>query len=469
MSDARMIMEVGEGTEEDRKYESAVNAVLHMTKKDYPSYVGGLAVASGHDFPVWSPIDDTIIFGSFQEPEDGLTDRAVEVAKKAFGTWSKTSADERIEIFDKALENIVLQKYKLAGMCTVCCGMNRDEALDEVERLIEVIDQACQDVSEGVKGKPEGVWAVLTEYNSPLASPIGYCAAAMLAGNTVVIMPSKYSPVPVYYLYDIFVQAGLPDGVMNVIVDRFDSSSASLANNLDAIGVVAAGSGDRLEDLIFLQTDDELRFVNELKGMNPIFVYKPGNMKDAAKKVVRSAFAFAGQRVDACSKVIVTMDEQKALTTAILEEAKAIKVGDPAEIDTDMGPIMTKPQFELFERIVDKYADYLLYGGKRVVNEITEGGYYATPAVFVGVPEEDDLNNIDNALPILVVSIVEDVDAAIEEVNYTEYGLSAGIITKDEEAADRFIREVNADEVFVNDPSVIIGPACKAKVRNFLA
>ena len=127
MSDARMIMEVGEGTEEDRKYESAVNAVLHMSKKDYPSYVGGLAVASGHDFPVWSPIDETIIFGSFQEPEDGLTDRAVEVAKKAFATWSKTSPEERVGIFDRALENIILQKYKLAGMATVCCGMTRDE------------------------------------------------------------------------------------------------------------------------------------------------------------------------------------------------------------------------------------------------------------------------------------------------------------------------------------------------------
>ena len=469
MSDARMIMEVGEGTDEDRKYESAVNAVLHMSKKDYPSYVGGLAVASGHDFPVWSPIDETIIFGSFQEPEDGLTDRAVEVAKNAFATWSKTSPEERVEIFDRALENIILQKYKLAGMATVCCGMTRDEALDEVERLIEVIDNACQDVSEGVKGKPEGVWAILTEYNSPFASPIGYCAAAILAGNTVVIMPSKYAPVPVYYIYDILVQAGLPDGVMNIIVDRFDASSASLANNLDAIGVVAAGSGDRLEDLIFLQADDELRFVNELKGMNPIFVYKPASMKDAAKKVVRSAFAFAGQRVDSCSKVIVTMDEQKALTSAILEEVKNIKVDDPAEAGTVMGPIMTKPQFELFEKIVKKYSDYLVYGGKRIVNEITEGGYYVTPAVFMGVPEEDDLNNIDNALPILVIRIVENEDEAIDEVNYTEYGLSAGIITKEEAVADRFIREVNADEVFVNDPSVVIGPACKAKVRNFLA
>ena len=140
MSDARMIMEVGEGTEEDRKYESAVNAVLHMSKKDYPSYVGGLAVASGHDFPVWSPIDETIIFGSFQEPEDGLTDRAVEVAKKAFATWSKTSPEERVGIFDRALENIVLQKYKLAGMATVCCGMTRDEALEQLPSIEQAVD-----------------------------------------------------------------------------------------------------------------------------------------------------------------------------------------------------------------------------------------------------------------------------------------------------------------------------------------
>ncbi|MBP5394737.1 MAG: aldehyde dehydrogenase family protein, partial [Candidatus Methanomethylophilaceae archaeon] len=368
-----------------------------------------------------------------------------------------------------ALESIVLQKYKLAGLVTVCSGMTRDEAFDEVERLIEVIDQACQDMIDGAKGKPEGVWAVLTEYNSPLAAPMGYCAAAILAGNTVVVMPSKYAPVPVFYIYDILVNAGLPDGVLNVIVDRFDASTASLANNLDAIGVVAAGSGDRLEDLIFLQTDEELRFINELKGMNPVFVYKPGSMKDAAKKIVRSAFTCAGQRVDACSKVIVTEDEQKALVSAILEEVKSVKVGDPAEIDTVMGPIMTKSQFELFEQIVKKFGDYLIYGGKRIVNEITEGGYYVTPAVFMGVPEDSDLCSIDNALPILVITTVAEGNDAIDEINYTEYGLSAGIITKDEEMADRFIREVNADEVFVNDPSVVIGPACKAKVRNFLA
>ena len=109
MSDTRTIMEVTEGTEEDRQYEAALNAVLHMDKRDYPAYVGGLKIASGHDYPVSSPVDSSIIFGTFQEPEDGLTDRAVTVAKEAFEKWSVTDIDERIAIFDKALDSLISQ------------------------------------------------------------------------------------------------------------------------------------------------------------------------------------------------------------------------------------------------------------------------------------------------------------------------------------------------------------------------
>ena len=267
MSDTRAIMEVTEGTEEDRKFEASLNSILHMDKKDYPAYVGGLKVASGHEFPVASPVDNSIIFGTFQEPEEGLTDRAVVVAKEAFAEWSAKDPSERMEIFDQALENIIRQKYRIAALVTLSSGMTRDEALDEVERLIEVIDDGCQDLDEGIEGKPSGVWAILSEYNSPLAAPLGYAAAAMMAGNTVIIIPSKYAPVPIYFVYDILVRAGLPDGVFNIITDRFDSTTNSLANNMDLAGIVAAGSGDRLENLMFMQADDELRFINEVKGI----------------------------------------------------------------------------------------------------------------------------------------------------------------------------------------------------------
>ncbi len=468
MSDTRTIMDLAEGTEEDRHYEGALNAVLHMDKRDYPSYVGGLKVASGHDYQVCSPVDSSIIFGTFQEPEDGLTDRAVKVALDAFETWSKTPADDRVAILDKALESVTRQRYRLTALLTICAGMTRDEAFDEVDRLIEVMDEACQDVSDGIKGKPQGVWAILTEYNSPLAAPIGYAVAAIAAGNTVVEIPSKLIPVPVYVLYDILVQAGLPDGVFNIIADNHDGSTNSLANNPDIAGIAAAGSGDRLENLMFMQADEDLRFINELKGMNPIVVYRPGSMKDAAKKIVRSAFAYAGQRVDSCSKVIVTENEQDRLLDALLAEIGDISVGDPAEADTDMGPIVGADKFNEFERLLNANSDYLVYGGKRVSDPVTEAGYYVTPAVLMGVTEEDDICCMDSSLPILAIQVVEDMDAAVDAVNGTEYGLCAGIITKEDSAADQFIREVNADEIFVNDPSIVIGPACKAKVECFL-
>ena len=468
MSDTRTIMELSEGTEEDRHYEGALNAVLHMDKRDYPSYVGGLKVASGHDYPVFSPVDSSIIFGTFQEPEDGLTDRAVKVASDAFAAWSLTDAETKVGIFDKALDSIGRQRYRLAALLTVCAGMTRDEAFDEVDRLMEVIDEACQDVSDGLKGEPQGVWAVLTEYNSPLAAPIGYAVAAMVAGNTVVAIPSKYMPVPVYAIYDILVQAGLPDGVYNIITDRFDSTTNSLANNPDIAGIVAAGSGDRLENLMFMQADEDLRFINELKGMNPILVYRPSSMKDAARKIVRSAFAYAGQRPDSCSKVIVTEGEQEQLLSALLDEVKALAIGDPAESDTDMGPIVGEAKFREFQGIVSSNAGCLVYGGTRITNECTEAGYYVVPAILMGVSDEDDVCCMDSSLPILAIQVVEDMDAAVDAVNCTEYGVCAGIMTKESSAADQFIREVNADEVFVNDPSIVIGPACKAKAENFL-
>ncbi len=468
MTDTRTIMDLSKGTDEDRMYEGALNAVLHMDKRDYPSYVGGLMVASGYDFPVFSPVDNSIIFGTLQEPEEGLVDRAVVVAKAAFEKWSLTDTDSRIEIFDKVLDSLIRQKYRYAAMLTIASGMTRAEAIDEVEKLIEVIDDACQTASDGIDGEPLGVWAVISAFNSPLASPMGYAICAMLAGNTVVMIPSKYVPVPVYMVYDLLVHNGLPDGVFNLIADRFDDSTNSLANNLDVVGIVATGSGDRLENLMFMQAEEDLAFINEIKGMNPIFVHRPSSMKDAVRKVVHSAFAFAGQHVCSCSKVVITEKEQTSFVSTLLEEVKSLKIGDPAEPDTDMGPIISEGNLKRFKNIVSDNSPYLLYGGNKLSGIEVDAGYYVTPAIFMGLPEMEDLNNMDNSLPILVIQVVSDVDEAIDMINCSEYGLSAGIITKDDEVADRFIREVNADEIFVNDPSVIIGSACKAKVENFL-
>ncbi len=469
MADELKFTEKTAEDEVDRLFDAAIDLVLSNGKKDYPSYVGGFKIASGNQFQICSPVDKTIIFGTFQEPEDGLTERAVVVAKDAFKKWSKTSAEERTEIFDKVLAAVEQQRYRLAAIVSMSVGMTRDDALEEVDRLIEVIAKACDDIEEK-KGKAIGVWAVLSSHNSPLAAPMGYACAAMIAGNTVIMIPSVRAPVPVFALYEILEDAGLPGGVLNIIVDRSMKykCTTDLANNPEVSGIVAAGSGQRMEDLMFLQMDDELRFINEIKGMNPILVYKPGNMKEAARTVLDSAFSYMGQRLDSCSKVIVLESEQKAFIDALVAEAKNIKITDPNEPDAFAGPIISERKVEKFLQMADELRGNIIFGGKRVKDMLTENGYYVTPAIVMGLDEEHDLNNMDSALPILSVQVVEDIDQAIDIINCTEYGMCAGVITKDQAFAERFVDEINADEVFINDPSNIIGVASRALVANFM-
>ena len=469
MADELKFTEKTAENEEDCLFDAAIELVLSNGKRDYPSYVGGLKVASGNLFNICSPVDKSIIFGSCQEPEDGLTERAVVVAKDAFKTWSKSSVEERTKIFDKVLEQLDKQKYRLAAIVSLSVGMRREDALEEVERLVEVIAKACDDIEEK-KGKATGVWAILTSHNSPLAAPMGYACAAIIAGNTAIMIPSVRAPVPVYAMYEILEDAGLPGGVLNVIVDRSMKYKCTmeLANNMDVCGIVAAGSGQRMEDLMFLQTDDELRFINEIKGMNPIMVYKPSSMKEAARTVVDSAFSFMGQRLDSCSKVVVLESEQKAFIDALVSEAKNIRITDPNEPDAFAGPVISQRKVDAFMDLVDELKGNVIFGGKKVKDMLTENGYYVTPAIVMGLDEEHDLNNMDSALPILSVQIVQDVDQAIDIINCTEYGMCAGIITKDQAFAERFVDEINADEVFINDPSNIIGVASRALVANFM-
>ena len=469
MADELKFTEKTAENEEDRLFDAAIELVLSNGKRDYPSYVGGLKVASGNLFNICSPVDKSIIFGSCQEPEDGLTERAVVVAKDAFKTWSKSSVEERTKIFDKVLEQLDKQKYRLAAIVSLSVGMRREDALEEVERLVEVIAKACDDIEEK-KGKATGVWAILTSHNSPLAAPMGYACAAIIAGNTAIMIPSVRAPVPVYAMYEILEDAGLPGGVLNVIVDRSMKYKCTmeLANNMDVCGIVAAGSGQRMEDLMFLQTDDELRFINEIKGMNPIMVYKPSSMKEAARTVLDSAFSFMGQRLDSCSKVVVLESEQKAFIDALVSEAKNIRITDPNEPDAFAGPIISQRKVDAFMDLVDELKGNVIFGGKKVKDMLTENGYYVTPAIVMGLDEEHDLNNMDSALPILSVQIVQDVDQAIDIINCTEYGMCAGIVTKDQAFAERFVDEINADEVFINDPSNIIGVASRALVANFM-
>lgn len=452
---------------DNAKFEAALQMALDKEKHDYPAVIGGMYVASGTDMPLVSPVDDTIIFGTLQEPEEGTTAVAAEKADEAFATWSKTSPAERASVISKVAEDVRTKRYQLAAELLLGTGMVRKEAVAEVDRLIEVLDKAAAD-AETVKGRPTGVWAVIALNSSPLASAVGYAAAAIAAGNTVVISPSGSCPTPVYTLYRMFEKAGLPGGVMNIVSDRLDRYVTALSDDQNVSGVVASGCGKAMDELMFVPVDEGLGFVNEVKGMTPIIVANPSDMKRAAADVLESAFSYCGQHLYSTSKVIVLAEDERDFTKALVERAKDFSVDDPGEESAACGPLMSDETEKRFLKFIKEEENFLLFGGKRVRKEYTSNGLYYTPAIFTGLDAEDDNLYVDQGLPVLCIRVVATVDDAIADLMETDCGLAVGVMSRDASTINRVKAEAGDMQVFVNRSSLSLVPAVKATVDNFV-
>ncbi len=452
-------------TEEGRLFEKEVDTVLSMEKKDHPSYIDGLKIGSGVLFDLCSPIDPSIQYGSFQEPEPGTMRQAVAAANKVAKEWSKVAVEERIAYFQYYLNGLKARRMHYAALATVASGMTREEAMVEVNSLIAALEDIFAS-APGQKLKGGGVWAIITEHSSPLASPIAYAIGAMVAGNTVVMNPSNKCPLPVMDFYSAMEKFKLPDGVMNLVVDRNEyESTQELANDMTLRGVVASGSGDRMEDMMFLQIDDELRFINNLKGMSPALVYRPGDIKTVAKNIVESAFAYSGQRIHSCSKVIVTAGEQQKLVDAIIEVMKDLRVGDPVYDRTFTGPIISSDAAERFKSLSYDNMPFTLVKAPRCHDNEFEN--YVSPIVISGIDEDNDLNYMDSGLPILNIKVVPDLEALFEELMDTECGMSAGIFSKDSKVISRFKEEADVPMMYVNESSRSLSPVVGLDLKLF--
>ena len=453
-------------TEEGRQYENEIMIILSSEKKDYPNYFGGLKVASGHEFRISSPIDPTIEYGIFQEPEEGTMEAAVGAASKAFDGWSVRPMDERIAYFQALPGVLKARRLHFAAAVTVASGMVREDALAEIDAATEAIERILDEAKAIGRRKALGVWAIITAHNSPFASPIAYAVAAMVAGNTVVMNPSNRTPMPIHLFYNIMERYNLPPGVLNLVVDRRDDSTEELANDMRLAGIVASGSGDRMEDLMFLQVDDEMRFVNELKGMNPAVVYRPSDMKATVRKIMESAFAYSGQRLFSCSKVIITREDQAKFTDLLTEYMKDLKIDDPVNDTTFSGPLVSDKEAKTFRDRALELMPFTIAKAMPVSKELP--GNYVAPIAVCGLDPEDDLNYMDTGLPILNITVVDSVDDFFTELENCECGLSAGLFTKDPKLIERFKNEVDVPQMFINESSRTLKPAFDASIEKFL-
>ncbi|WP_108260390.1 aldehyde dehydrogenase [Mangrovicoccus ximenensis] len=401
-------------------------------------------------------------------PEDA--GRAVAAAKRAMttGPWATMSQTGRGKILrrigDLVLEHSarlaeieVRDNGKLIGDVRGALQFKSDiwtyyaGYADKIEGAVIPIDKP--DTLALTFPGPVGVVAAITAWNSPLQFLAVKCAPALAAGCAVVVKPSEHSSVSSLEFAAITREAGLPDGVLNVVTGFGQDVGPALVESPDVALVTFTGS-DATGARIYQQAARGMkRVAMELGGKSPNIIFEDADLEAAAAGAISGIFGATGQMCTAGSRLLVQNSVKEQVTRRLLEMARTIKIGDPMDPGTQMGPVSNKPQF-------DKVMDYigiaredgaeLAFGGRAAEGPGLTGGQFVEPTIFTGVENGMRIAQEEVFGPILSVIGFEDEADAIRIANDIDFGLAAGVWTKDMARLIRMCKAVEAGTVWAN-------------------
>jgi acyl-CoA reductase-like NAD-dependent aldehyde dehydrogenase len=302
--------------------------------------------------------------------------------------------------------------------------------------------------------EPVGVVGLITPWNFPIAIPAWKIAPALCYGNTVVIKPADLVPGSAWALVDILHRAGLPKGVLNLVMGRGSVVGQTMLDSPDINAVSFTGSvltGRRVAEA---SVKVGRKFQLEMGGKNPTVVLDDADLKVAVEVAAQSAFFSTGQRCTASSRVIVTEGIHDRFVEALAERTRNLRVGNALHKDTEIGPVVDPSQLQQdldYIEIGKQEGAKLVVGGERLRKD-TEG-HYLQPALFTEATNAMRIAREEIFGPVLAVIRVKDYDEALAAANDTEFGLSAGIVTTSLKYATHFRRNAEAGMVMVNLPT----------------
>jgi 1-pyrroline-5-carboxylate dehydrogenase len=348
-------------------------------------------------------------------------------------------------------------------------GKNRTEAIAEVSESIDLILYYCHQMeshrgyemplsnsgNERTKSvlKPYGVFAVVSPFNFPLALATGMSAAALIAGNTVVFKPASDTPFIGLRLYEILHRAGIPVGVFNYVTGAGGEIGRELIENQGLDGIAFTGSrGIGLEVLRGFNQERPRPCIVEMGGKNACIVMPTANLEEAVEGVARAAFGMGGQKCSACSRVYVHQSLGKRFAEALVEKARSLKIGDPADRATFLGPLINEDAVEKFKHAVKtgKKDGDVLFGGNVLDKGVFENGCYVEPTVLRGLDKESKWFDEEFFTPVVAVNDVRSLEEAIHMANRSRFGLTAGIFTQIEDEQREFFQCIEAGVSYCN-------------------
>ncbi len=456
-----------------RRFDDGLRHVRAHAGREYPLLIGGDAVAgTGTPIVDVAPSDIGVVLGRFAGAGAEQVDRAVAAARTAYREWGRRPWRERVAVLRRAAALIRDRKFELAALMSVEVGKSRLESMGDAEESADLVDYYCAQLedADGFRRtmarvtavedntdvlRPYGVFACIAPFNFPLALSAGMSSAALVAGNTVVYKPAEDTPWTGYQLHEIYREAGLPPGVFNFLSGYGSEMGDALWQHDGVDGVVFTGS-----KAIGLRIHRGLsrRWVKpcllEMGGKNAATVMDSADLDAAAEGVMRSAFGLQNQKCSATSRVYVHRAVRTEFLERLLERTTAMTIGDPSARDVFFGPVINDSAVEKFLRAAAqaKREGEVLIGGERLTAGRLAAGRFVAPTVAV-LPLGSSLFLEELFVPLLAVGTVDDLDQAIAESNKTDYGLTAGIFSRDPDDVARFFDGIEAGVCYANKRS----------------
>ena len=435
-------------------------------------YIDGAWRSASATYVRVDPTFPTYETGTYAKADHEDVRDAFDAASAALGDWGTWTAQARSDVLRIAADILESRVHAATIRLTADMGKAHRDSMGEVRRSVAILRyfageilQPNGDVYPSVDPsvtlftieEPLGVVCAITPWNFPFAIPTWKIAPALAFGNSVVWKPADAASGSAVFLTEVFADAGLPPGALNLVTGKGREMSKALTSDPRLAALSFTGSGEVGASLRASVADRSVKVQLEMGGKNPAVILADADLDDAADQVVRGAMYCTGQRCTATSRVYVERSVAKDFKAKVASRLAQLVVGNPYEETTDVGPVVSEEQ-----RVsIEGYLEHARREKTEIISEIeikAEAGYFVAPTILGSVARESALVKDEIFGPVLVIDEFDYFAEALQLANSSEFGLSSAIFTKDLAKALEFIRRSESGLVHVNRETANVEP-----------
>ncbi len=455
--------------ENRKRMEEALKKVAGEFGREYPMYIGGHKVITTGKKTSTNPSHPSQVIGVFQSASVEQANQAVELAAKAFESWKRVLAEQRVQCLFRAAQILRERKYEMNALIVYEAGKTWPEADADTAETIDFLEFYGREMLRlagpqkvvPMKGEknylvyiPLGVGVVIPPWNFPAAIMAGMTMASLVTGNTVVLKPAGDTMTVAAKFVEIAYEAGIPKEALNFVTGAGATVGDTLVQHPKTRYIAFTGSkevGLRISELAGKTVPGQMwikRTVLEMGGKDSIIVDEEADIESAVEGVVQSAFGYQGQKCSACSRAIVSQKIYDNFVHKLVERTKTIDVGPSEDPNNYMGPVVSKSAMNTILSYIDvgKKEGKLVHGGGRAPGD----GYFVQPTIIADVDPKARISQEEIFGPVLAVIKARDFDHALEIANNTEFGLTGGVYSRNKQKLEKAQELFHVGNLYLN-------------------